>query len=158
MPTFKNIRIKKRGGGTRTQRVKVLASGKYRFVKNPTSSRKTTRRKTSRTRKANPTRRRGVRRMARRKKRRGGGGRNITGKVFKWIRIGALAAPMAARILDPDTAGKEKVERIIQDYTGFNVNDQEFRFEYLAKGWLPYLGAVAATYGIPKIASILRRL
>jgi hypothetical protein len=34
MPTFKNIRIKKRGGGTRLQRVQVLASGKYKFVKN----------------------------------------------------------------------------------------------------------------------------
>ena len=34
MPTFKTIRIKKRGGGTRLQRVQVLASGKYKFVKN----------------------------------------------------------------------------------------------------------------------------
>ena len=34
MPTFKNIRLKKRGGGTRLQRVKVLKSGKFKFVKN----------------------------------------------------------------------------------------------------------------------------
>jgi len=34
MPTYKDIRIKKRGGGTRLQRVQVLASGKYKFVKN----------------------------------------------------------------------------------------------------------------------------
>jgi len=34
MPTYKNIQIKKRGGGTRLQRVQVLASGKYKFVKN----------------------------------------------------------------------------------------------------------------------------
>ena len=34
MPTYKNITIKKRGGGTRLQRVQVLASGKYKFVKN----------------------------------------------------------------------------------------------------------------------------
>ncbi len=34
MPTFKNIRLKKRGGGTRLQRVMVLKSGKFRFVKN----------------------------------------------------------------------------------------------------------------------------
>ena len=33
---FKIIRIKKAGGGTRLQKVKVLASGKYRFVKNTT--------------------------------------------------------------------------------------------------------------------------
>mgnify|MGYP001406814875 FL=1 len=34
MPTYKNITIPKRGGGTRKQRVQVLASGKYKFVKN----------------------------------------------------------------------------------------------------------------------------
>lgn len=35
MVTYKTIRIKKKGGGTRAQRVQVLASGKYKFVKNP---------------------------------------------------------------------------------------------------------------------------
>ena len=34
MPTYKNIRVPKRGGGTRLQRVQVLKSGKYKFVKN----------------------------------------------------------------------------------------------------------------------------
>jgi len=33
---LKTIKIKKRGGETRLQKVKVLASGKYRFVKNTT--------------------------------------------------------------------------------------------------------------------------
>jgi len=33
---LKTIRIKKPNGGTRLQKVKVLASGKYRFVKNTT--------------------------------------------------------------------------------------------------------------------------
>jgi len=44
MPTFKNIRIKMRGGKTRLQRVQVLASGKYKFVKNLTKGRATRRR------------------------------------------------------------------------------------------------------------------
>jgi len=34
MTKFKVITIKKRGGGTRKQRVQVLASGKFKFVKN----------------------------------------------------------------------------------------------------------------------------
>lgn len=45
MPKYKTIRIKKAGGGTRLQKVQVLASGKYKFVKNSTKSRKTTTRK-----------------------------------------------------------------------------------------------------------------
>lgn len=43
--TFKTITIKKRGGGTRKQKVKVLASGKFRFVKNSaTKAKRTTKR------------------------------------------------------------------------------------------------------------------
>lgn len=34
MAKFKNIRMKKAGGGTRLQRVQVLKSGKFKFVKN----------------------------------------------------------------------------------------------------------------------------
>lgn len=34
MPTYKNIRISMKNGKTRLQRVQVLASGKYKFVKN----------------------------------------------------------------------------------------------------------------------------
>lgn len=34
MAKYKDIRVKKAGGGTRLQRVQVLASGKYKFVKN----------------------------------------------------------------------------------------------------------------------------
>jgi len=40
---LKTIRIKKPGGGTRLQKVKVLASGKYRFVKNTTKGIRKTR-------------------------------------------------------------------------------------------------------------------
>jgi len=112
MVTFKNITIKKRGGGTRLQRVKVLASGKFKFVKN-------IKRKTSHTR-TTKTRRKGVRKMPRRK-RRSNGGKNITQQAFKWIRIGALVAPATARIMQP-IANKEKIERIIQDYTGVLIS------------------------------------
>ena len=55
MPKYKTIRIKKAGGGTRLQRVQVLASGKYKFVKNSTKSRKTTTRTRRTTRKGDLT-------------------------------------------------------------------------------------------------------
>ena len=64
MPSFKNIRLKMKGGKTRTQRVQVLASGKYRFVKNIGSrSSKVTRtvKKTTRRRFSLARRRRGRR-------------------------------------------------------------------------------------------------
>lgn len=36
--TVKTITIKKRGGGTRKQKVKVLSSGKFKFIKNSATS------------------------------------------------------------------------------------------------------------------------
>lgn len=47
MPTFKNIRIPMRNGKTRLQRVQVLKSGKLKFVKNLTTSRKSNPKKRS---------------------------------------------------------------------------------------------------------------
>ena len=67
MPKFKTIRIAKVNGGSRLQRVQVLANGKYRFVKNTktrgvskrlsitTKTRKTTTRKRRTTRKGDLT-------------------------------------------------------------------------------------------------------
>ena len=51
MPKYKTIRMPKKGGGTRLQKVQVLASGKYKFVKNSTKSRKTTTKRRKSTRK-----------------------------------------------------------------------------------------------------------
>jgi len=47
MPTYKNIRIKMKNGKTRLQRVQVLASGKYKFVKNLVKGKTTKTRRTS---------------------------------------------------------------------------------------------------------------
>jgi len=48
MAKFKNIRIRKKGGGSRLQRVQVLKSGKYKFVKNTNVKRASTRARTAR--------------------------------------------------------------------------------------------------------------
>jgi len=45
MATYKTIRVKMKNGKTRSQRVQVLANGKYKFVKN-TSRKSSTKRKT----------------------------------------------------------------------------------------------------------------
>jgi hypothetical protein len=45
MAVYKTITLKKRGGGTRKQRVKVLSSGKFQFVKNIKEKVKSTKKK-----------------------------------------------------------------------------------------------------------------
>lgn len=52
---IKIIRIRKAGGGTRLQKVEVLKSGKYKFVKNNKKTRKFTTRKRRTTRRGDET-------------------------------------------------------------------------------------------------------
>ena len=82
VPKYKIIRIKKAGGGTRPQKVQVLASGKYKFVKNSTKSRKTTtkRRKSTRKGMVRKTARRAYTGIKRRVKRR----KSKTNKDSMW--------------------------------------------------------------------------
>jgi len=120
MVKFKNIRIKKRGGGTRTQRVQVLASGKYKFVKNVGRSSKP-----RKTRARNPTRK--VRKnMARRKRRR---------RSAKTIPIAAVGGALAGLAIPPATSGGGMspinaamagdfnwvMEGLVENYTGMNI-------------------------------------
>jgi len=154
MPTFKNIRVKMRGGKSRLQRVQVLASGKYKFVKNLTKGKK---RATKSTRSSSS--KRSVRKTARRyrKKRRGGGGKSLTRTAFKLIRIGALIAP-AAHYAMITASPENKIRYGLRAYTGYDMTTGSWDFGRLAEGWGAFLGACLATYGIPKITSILRKL
>jgi len=148
--TFKNIRISKRGGGTRLQRVKVLASGKYKFVKNLTKSKSRTTKSKTKTKKRRKTN------LARRKKRRGGG-KSLQQQVFKWLRIGALVAPGAIALTAEGTT-HEKLTYVLAKYTGYEAWNRKFNFGQLIEGYAPFLATTLVTYGIPKIAGIIRRL
>jgi len=81
----------------------------------------------------------------------------MTTTFYKWIRFGALVAPAAAVAIGPGTP-YGKLRTGIHKYTGFNIDDQSWKIERLLQGWGPYVGAILATYGIPKLAAILRRL
>jgi len=87
MATYKNITIKMKGGKTRKQRAMVLASGKLKFVKNLTTSRV---KSTKKSKKNNPKRRN--RKMPRRRRGRGRrGSRKFTIPIAPIA--GILAAP-----------------------------------------------------------------
>jgi len=79
-----------------------------------------------------------------------------TQKIFKYVRYGALALPAVSRLLTNATP-QIKLTQIAMDYTGFNMLTGDWKMERLARGWMPYLGAVATTYGIPKLVGLLRR-
>jgi len=97
MAKFKNITIKKRGGGSRLQRVKVLASGKFKFVKNLRKSSpggpKKRSKSNKRSRKSQPIRRtKRKNSVARRSKRRFSKARGFASKITgnKFVRGAVL--------------------------------------------------------------------
>lgn len=95
--------------------------------------------------------------MGRKKKRR----RSSFGirSIFKYLRIGALLAPAIAEAVDPAvTDNKLKVTRAVRWYTGFNMMDKTYNVSDVARGWLPYVVTVLLTYGVSKLAGIIRRL
>ena len=78
-------------------------------------------------------------------------------KLMKYIRLAALVAPAAQAAIGPGDPAT-KVATAIMNYTGYNIQNGSFAFSRLGKGWMPYLSAVAVTYGIPKLAGIIRGL
>ena len=124
MTTYKNIRIPKRGGGTRLQRVQVLASGKYKFVKNVGG--RTTKKKKSGSSK--PTKK--VTKTAKKKRRRGR--RSIPLAPLIGL-VGSAAEPIK-RAMGGDWQGAIGEARNI--YTGFNEQGK-FNAGWLVKGWGP---------------------
>ncbi len=78
-----------------------------------------------------------------------------TQKIFKYVRIGALALPAVAIALQPTSTAK-KIEDATRAYFGYNTFTKKMELGGLIQGWGPFVGAMLTTYGIPKLAGILR--
>lgn len=80
-----------------------------------------------------------------------------TQKIFKYLRLGSLALPGAGVAMSNDPA-PTKIWRITKMYTGYDSATRKWSLGNMAEGYLPFLGTTLVTYGIPKIAGMLRRL
>ena len=94
--------------------------------------------------------------MARRKNRRGGG-KSMIRTAFKFIRLGALVGPGIAESTNYSQP-LDKVAGALLSYSGWSHKNKAFFPDLFAKAWTPYIMACLATYGIPKLTSIIRRL
>jgi len=81
-----------------------------------------------------------------------------TQKIMKYVRLAALAAPAAITAINPNQTPESKVKEIMHKYTGFNMNTGKFDAAALMQGWAPFAAATVVTYGIPKLAGIIRGL
>ena len=128
MTVYKNITIKMKGGKTRMQRVKVLKSGKYKFVKNLGSKAKKSTRKSV---KNTVTRRRNT--VAKKKKR---GSRKFTIPIAPIV---GLAAGLAGPIKDlMDGEVEFAVNKLKYSYLGLDT-DNNFKAEALMNGLVPLI-------------------
>ena len=93
--------------------------------------------------------------MGRRRKRKGG--KSLQSQVFKWLRVGALVAPAINDVLRGQTT-QQKAVFVIESYSGYNIDKGQWKWEWMARGWTPFLLTSLATYGIPKLMGIIRRL
>lgn len=103
---------------------------------------------------SNPRKRRSVRRIARKKK--GKRGRSWLPTIFKFIRLGSLVGTGLFKFSQMTGSTLDKAGRTLTAYGGWD--GRKFNAGLLAEMWLPYLGACLATYGIPKLVSLIRRL
>lgn len=129
MANFKNITIKKKGGGTRTQRVKVLASGKYKFVKNIKKSRSSNPRPKKKARK--------VRSVAKRKRRRQGF--SIPLAPIAGLACGLLTNSQGWSPVEFALAGNWQfaVAALAQNYLGFDPISGKIDLLMMKNGTLP---------------------
>ncbi|GAG98962.1 unnamed protein product, partial [marine sediment metagenome] len=79
-------------------------------------------------------------------------------KIFKFVRLGALAMPAAQILMEPGADMAKKGRNLQRAYFGVEPTTGKFDFNMLARGWMPFIGATLITYGIPKITGLLRSL
>ena len=139
--TARGKRITIVGSKEKAKKLAGLTSSKSRTTKSKTKTRKKVKRKLAR----------------RRRRRRGGGGKSLSRTLFKWIRVAALVGPGAVAFVKGNTM-EEKLSYVLAKYTGYQAWDNRFNPAQLVEGYGPFLMAVLATYGIPKIAGIIRKM
>lgn len=118
---FKTITVKKRGGGTREQKVEVLPSGKYKFVKN------------SGIVKENPKKKSVVKKTTSKKSRRK---QTFTLPIAPILGLAAgLIDPVviATRDKNPQAAFNIACKR----YTGYDPNNGTWNYQDMSKGVVP---------------------
>lgn len=79
-------------------------------------------------------------------------------KIFKLVRLAALAMPAATKLLDTRVSVPGRVRNVGKAYFGFDNATGQFNWEWAKEGWSPFVFASVVTYGIPKLVSFIKGL
>ncbi|GAH44540.1 unnamed protein product [marine sediment metagenome] len=80
-----------------------------------------------------------------------------TQKIMKYIRMASLATPIVAGVAQHGMT-IEAAKAAMKGYTGVDLATGQFDLKALIAGWTPFVAATAVTYGVPKLAGIIRGL
>ena len=96
-----------------------------------------------------------VRKMGKKKnsKKRGFGSHTI----YKYVRLVAAGAPIIKGVAQHGLTIDAGVEAV-KGYTGVDLMTGQFNLGDAIAGWTPAAVATAFTYGVPKLAGMIRRL
>jgi len=76
--------------------------------------------------------------------------------AFKFLRLGALAAPGIVRAIGPGTT-EDKVKMGLRAYTSYNAYTGKCEPAALIEGYGPYVLTSIVTWGIGKLVGMIRR-
>ncbi len=76
--------------------------------------------------------------------------------MFGLVRKLSLVAPAIGIALGGGTGPKDKIDRGVLAYTGYNMATQAFEMGPLRNTYSPYLASTLITTGIPKLAGFIR--
>lgn len=81
-------------------------------------------------------------------------------KIFKFVRLWALAAPGLDAATRPDTSFEWKLRAATMWYTGYKMGTADekggMELDKLQRGWEPYLWSILVTRGLGKLSGIIR--
>jgi len=110
-----------------------------------------------------PSRKRVVRKAPKRKSRKMAKKKNTrrrngfsTAKIFGLLRNFALLGPGLGVALESGANTRDKSQRILEKYSGYNVATHKFNSNLLMDTYKPFFYVSLVTYGIPKIMKLVK--
>lgn len=77
--------------------------------------------------------------------------------IFKFIKIGSIAAP-AIYFYQASGGGLKGASAALSAFAGWHQGTNQFEWGLLAKAWMPFIATSLITVGIQKMNGIIRRL
>ncbi len=75
--------------------------------------------------------------------------------LYKYIRLIGIGAPAISGVIQHGFT-MQAANTAVKGWTGVDLTTGQFNLADLAAGWTPALATVGVTYGVPKIAGLIR--